>query len=33
MTMARIQDGKIVGGWNIVDFLTMQRQIGLLPTE
>jgi len=27
MTMARIRDGKIVEGWNVVDFLEMQRQI------
>jgi len=31
MTIAHIKDGQIVEGWNVVDFLTMQKQIGLVP--
>jgi len=31
MGMARVQDGKIVEGWNSYDFMTMYQQIGLLP--
>lgn len=30
MAMARIQDGKIMEGWNNFDFLTFQQQLGLL---
>jgi predicted ester cyclase len=28
VTIARVQNGKIVEGWNVFDFLTMYQQIG-----
>jgi len=30
MTMARVQNGKLVEGWNSFDFLTMYQQIGMI---
>jgi len=31
MTLARIHDGKIVEGWNTIDFLAMLQQLGVAP--
>jgi len=28
--MARVQNGKLVEGWNSFDFLTMYQQIGMI---
>lgn len=28
MTLARVRDGQLVEGWNVVDFLTMYQQMG-----
>jgi hypothetical protein len=28
MTIARVQDGRIVEGWNCFEFLSMYQQIG-----
>ena len=32
MTFARIQDGKLVEGWNVFDQLGMLQQIGIVPS-
>jgi steroid delta-isomerase-like uncharacterized protein len=32
MTMGRVENGKIVEGWNSYDFLTMYQQIGWVPS-
>ncbi len=31
MVMARVRDGQIVEGWNVIDFLSMYQQLGLVP--
>jgi predicted ester cyclase len=31
MTIARVQDGRIVEGWNCFEFLSMYQQIGWVP--
>jgi len=31
ITMLRVQDGRLIEGWNAFDFLTMYQQIGWVP--
>jgi hypothetical protein len=31
MGIARVQNGKIVEGWNCFDFMSLYQQVGLLP--
>jgi predicted ester cyclase len=31
MTIVRIDNGKIVEAWNNFDFMTLHKQVGLLP--
>jgi len=33
MTMARVQDGRIVEGWNVLDLLSVLQQVEAVPKE
>lgn len=32
MTFVRVQDGRIIEGWNCFDFLSMYQQVGWVTT-
>jgi steroid delta-isomerase-like uncharacterized protein len=33
MVLSRIRDGQIIGGWNVVDFLSLLQQTGKVPPK